>query len=371
MATAELLDFVQLLTPLSTANPAGEDLRSDPSPVSPYHVVKDARAASRATERQLLVDPEAAISPDWRPVQKNSIKVLAEKSKDLEIAAYLIEALVRLHGFAGLRDGFRLAREIVDNFWDDFYPLPDEDGLEARLAPLAGLNGTEGEGILIGPILRVPLTEGANVGPFACYHCQQALALSQIVDEKLRAKRIQEGALALDKIQQAVAESSRSFFTQLLEDLTQCQDEFARLTQMLEAKCGDQAPPSSNIRDALSACREVLFQVAQSKLPSPTEPAPDAAGTTPDDGHPAAAATATAAAGPGGSNALRTREDAFAMLLKVAEFFRQQEPHSVVSYGLEQVVRWGKMSLPDLLTELIPDDSPRGDLFKQVGIRVE
>jgi len=41
----------------------------------------------------------------------------------------------------------------------------------------------------------------------------------------------------------------------------------------------------------------------------------------------------------------------------------------VIPYALEQVVNWGKMSLPDLLAELIPDEGPRKSVFKQVGIR--
>jgi len=36
---------------------------------------------------------------------------------------------------------------------------------------------------------------------------------------------------------------------------------------------------------------------------------------------------------------------------------------------LEQVANWGKMSLPELLSELIPDEGPRKNVFKQVGIK--
>ena len=32
-------------------------------------------------------------------------------------------------------------------------------------------------------------------------------------------------------------------------------------------------------------------------------------------------------------------------------------------------MRWGKMSLPELLRDLIADDGPREQLFRQVGIR--
>ena len=47
-------------------------------------------------------------SPDWRPVAEKATKILGEQSKDLEVCAYLIEALVRMHGLAGMRDGYRL-----------------------------------------------------------------------------------------------------------------------------------------------------------------------------------------------------------------------------------------------------------------------
>jgi type VI secretion system protein ImpA len=55
--------------------------------------------------------------------------------------------------------------------------------------------------------------------------------------------------------------------------------------------------------------------------------------------------------------------------LVVAQFFKKTEPHSPVSYALEQAVRWGRMGLPELLSELIPDDASRVQLFKMVGIR--
>ncbi len=67
--------------------------------------------------------------------------------------------------------------------------------------------------------------------------------------------------------------------------------------------------------------------------------------------------------------AVQTREDAFRMLLEVADYFKHTEPHSPVAYALEQAVRWGRMPLPDLLTELIPEQATRDTIFKIVGIQ--
>jgi type VI secretion system protein ImpA len=63
-----------------------------------------------------------------------------------------------------------------------------------------------------------------------------------------------------------------------------------------------------------------------------------------------------------------TREDAFRALLQVADFFRRTEPHSPVSYALEQAVRWGRMPLPELFGELISDEAIRTELFRRIGI---
>jgi len=64
-----------------------------------------------------------------------------------------------------------------------------------------------------------------------------------------------------------------------------------------------------------------------------------------------------------------TRDDALEGLLKVADFFRRTEPHSPVSYALEQAVRWGRMPLPKLLEDLVSDSGVREEMFRRLGIQ--
>src|SRR6516162_8266191 len=125
MASPDVIDFASLLNPIPGDHPAGVDIRADASPGSLYYLIKDARSAARAAERRLPESDNDAARADWRPVLKHGQKALVEKTKDLEVTAYVIEALIRLHGFAGLRDGFKLARGLVEQYWDGLYPLPD------------------------------------------------------------------------------------------------------------------------------------------------------------------------------------------------------------------------------------------------------
>ncbi len=361
MASPEVLDFEKLLAPIAGEKATGGDPRANSSPTSPYYAIKDARSAARAAERQLLMDEQSGANPDWRPVLQHGLKALSTEAKDLEIAAYVVEALVRLQGFPGLRDGFRLIRELVEKYWDDLYPLPDEEGIETRIAPLTGLNGEGAEGTLISPINNVPLTEGGSTGPFAQLHYQQAGAIAQLADEEAREKRIAQGQVSMDVFERAVSETPGPFFVNLVEDLNHCQEEFAKATAVLDEKCGAKAPPTSDIRAALTACLDTVQSVARDKLAA-AEPSAEGEAE-------AGAAGDGAPSGPAGP--IKSREDAFRSLLKVADFFRRTEPHTPVSYALEQAVRWGRMTLPELMAELLPDDSARKDYFKQVGIRTQ
>jgi type VI secretion system protein ImpA len=367
MGSPSVLDFDSLLAEIPGENPAGADLREDFSPKAIYRVLKDARTAARAAERNVVwEDGEASdTKADWSPVLKLAPQVLATRSKDLEITAWLIEALARAQGFAGLRDGFRLAHGLVERFWDGLYPLPDEEGLETRVAPLTGLNGVEGDGVLIPAIAAVPITLGTSAGPFHLGHYRQALELERLEDPDKRAARVARGAATLQVLQKAVLETPVDFFQTLRGDLSECSEEFDKLCAILDEKCGRDdagyslAPPSSNIRNALQACREALEHLAG---PSP------AAGAA-EGGE---AGGATAAAGTGlSADQVKNREDAFRALLKVAEFFKRTEPHSPVSYALEQAVRWGRMPLPELLNELVPESGTREQIFRLVGIRTE
>lgn len=66
-----------------------------------------------------------------------------------------------------------------------------------------------------------------------------------------------------------------------------------------------------------------------------------------------------AAAGP-----IVSREDALKRLEEVAKYFRQYEPHTPIAPGLERLVSWGRMTVSELMMELIPDSTARS-LFSQ------
>jgi type VI secretion system protein ImpA len=364
MASPAVLDLDSLLAPVSAESPAGANLREDFTPTSIYYELKDARTAARAAERraQATYDEEdgGEALPDWNPILERVPEVLVGHAKDLELTAWLIEALLRRDGFAGLRDGFRLARGLVENFWDDLFPRPDEDGIITKLAPLTGLNGEGAEGTLIAPISMVEITQGMNYGPFNSWQYDQAQQVRGLDPDALE-KRVQEGAITPEIFHVAVGETDIEFFRTLIADLDGCIDEFKQLTAILDELAGADSPPSSAILQSLEAVREKVTFITKDLIledtpPEVVEAASEGGGRGPS------------ANGGGGGGPLKTREDAFRTLQEVSEYFRRNEPHSPISYLLQQSVRWGRLSLPELVKELIQDSNARDTYFKLTGI---
>src|SRR3954451_23819853 len=119
-----------LLNPISTENPAGENLRYAPV----YEKIKEARREDDdAPQGEWKRERKVA---DWPLVIKLIGEALATKSKDLQLAAWLAEAMLRREGVAGLREVLDTIRGFLENFWDGLCPELEDGDAEYRAAPL-------------------------------------------------------------------------------------------------------------------------------------------------------------------------------------------------------------------------------------------
>ncbi len=367
MSPKEFTPLESLLEPIPGDNPAGEDIRDDPSPASDYYSIKDTRNAARAAERNNMFDGDSSEARDlWNKVISLAPDIIQHKSKDLEVASWYTEALVRHYDFHGLRYGFELIHGLIEKYWDQLYPLPDEeDGVATRVLSLAGLNGQGAEGVLVAPIRNVDLTQGDDPGPFSYWKYQQALDVEKIMDEEARADKAAKLGFSNEQVELAVAESSDEFFISLRDDLRISIDTYREIGRILDEYCGlEDAPSTSNIINALENSLGAVNHIGREKFPveevvEATETQQEGAsepGQTPSAG-------VIQSSGP-----VQTREDAFRKIREISEFFRKTEPHSPISYILERAVLWGEMSLEELMKELIKDGSARESYTSLTGV---
>lgn len=358
MASERSIDVDALLEPVPGDSPAGVDAREDAAAVDDFYEVKDARAEARSAERHAFETLEDAaeaasvlggLAGQWAAVSEGAQRLLAERTKDLEIASWLTEALVRRHGFAGLRDGFDVMTGLVEGFWDGLHPRPDEEeGVAWTVAAVAGLNGVESEGPLLPPIRNIRLTD--EIAPnYAFWH-----------------ERLAEGgggAVEKGEVEAALRASSTPHLQRLAGDLAEAASAVTRLDGALVERCGIDAPSLGRIEEELEAIQALLRRTVGDRL--------EAEDAVAEDAGPAGEAAVAGEAGPAVPGAIRTREEAFVALERVAGFFRRTEPHSPISYTLDEAVRRGRMSLPDLLVEVVPDQEGRRELMRRLGIMPE
>jgi len=357
-----------LLNPIDGDNPCGVDLRASSS--EDYQTLKDARRtiASIMRARKFDSDSDREINDHWQTIYKLAPQVIKNQSKDLEVAAWFTEASLKLYAYKGLRDAFALNEGLVEHFFDNIYPLPDEDGIETRVYPLIGLNGEDGSGTLILPLKNAPLSEDYE-SPFTLNLYSRCVEAEQITDPDAKRQRLDDIGLSLEEIHRQVSASSANFYQSLIEDLEACLTHFNNMTKMLDAKCGlADSPPSSAIKNSLMAVLDAIKILTKSKLAAPQENSGQTDDINTANPHEMNTSPSSAAHSSFSAGTLNSRSEALNQLLLVANYFRQTEPHSPLCGALERVVEWGNMSLQELMMVLIPDASARANYTQLTGI---
>ncbi|MEO7084297.1 MAG: type VI secretion system protein TssA [Gemmatimonadaceae bacterium] len=327
----------ELLNPIAGDNPGGADVRYEPI----FDKIKEARREDEdipqgdwATERK---------TADWAQVVTLATDVLANKSKDVQVAAWLSEALLRRQGFPGLKSGLDVTAGLIEKFWDGLYPEIDEGDLEMRAGPLEWM----GRKFTI-PIMRVPLDKAGNdalqIKEARTIPNEEAAA--ETPEKKAsRDSAIADGKPTPEAIEAGFAATPKTWYKTLIADIDGCLASLKTLDTVCDEKFGNDAPGLAPLRDALTEVHRMATQSLKRKLeldPDPVEIAPVVESAA--DGGSGNGATSGAAAS-GGALAAEpvSRDDAAARIASAARFIRQSDPFNPASYMLLRGFRWGEL----------------------------
>ena len=273
------IDLVSILTPVADDNPAGEDLR-----YILYDEVTEARRADDALDRgDWQRDMKSA---DWETVISLCSDALVKRTKDLQIAAWLTEALTVTEGFEGLLTGLKIIRGFLENFWESVYPLIEDDDLDYRVGRLEFLNNN-----LWSRIKQIPLTDSAAKAGYSWLQWEESRRVGYEGDAakaETRAELIAEGKLAPEDFDSAVSQSKRAFYEILAANVAKCCEEFETLEQLADEKFGKEAPRLAELRKSLEDCNQMISKILKEKRQlEPDEPeaagAEDMAEDTPEN----------------------------------------------------------------------------------------
>src|SRR5215469_15268532 len=277
----------ELLNPIEGPNPSGANLRYDPV----YDKIKEARREE--------AQPPPGMSEQDRKVSDNAqvirltTELLTGKTRDLQIAAWLTEALLKQRGFGGLKEGLALCCGLVDKFWETLYPEIEDGDAESRGAPL-GFVGLK----LDIPLKLAPVVEKAKYGVLDYQQSREVGYEDQIKGDEAKKKRaasIKEGKLAPELFDKAFEETAKKFYAQAEKDLDGCLENLSRLKKSCDEKFGEEGPTFRPLQSAVEASRHLIhafLQKKREKEPDPIEPVAAAETAAGAEGEAAAAAAA-------------------------------------------------------------------------------
>lgn len=330
-----------LLNPIEGPNPSGSNLRYDPV----YDKIKEARR-EEAQPPPGMTEQDRKVSDNVQVI-KLTTELLAKKTKDLQLAAWLTEASLKQRGFGGLKEGLDLCCGLVEKFWDTLYPEIEDGDAESRGAPL-GFVGTK----LDIPLKLVPLVEKARYGLVDYQQSKEVGYEDQAkTDEtkKRRAQLLKDGKITPEAFDKAFEETPKKFYAQAEKDLDACLQSLASLKKLCDEKFGREGPAFGALQTALEAVRHPIHQFLQKKRekePDPVEVVPIAEVAPGAEGAPGGGESPVRA---GVFISLETssepadRVDAIRKVAEAAAFLRRREPESPASYLMLRGLRWGEL----------------------------
>lgn len=378
MATDSLNSLVQqLLAPVAGPDPAGRWMRYEQefTDIARLREEDNPHLPMGEWERPL-------VKADWRRVAETCARLLAEDTKDFQIAAWLCDAWIRTTPLEGLCAGIDLIVGMAERYWTAAWPALDVDEADRRVAPFVWMNS------------HLPLTLRLNIVLLpSALHREAPLTLldwerAPSADD---AKSQERERRSRREIRESVNLADGERLRNIEQGAEQALASVNRLSRFLDAQLKEASPSLSKLTDAIESLQQATHNLLQewgtiealsaANFASATTAA---SGTEITDG--TAGSTAPISAMPGApgaelsdaagrrpaftttSHALHDRQQAYAALVSIAAYLQNIEPHSPTPYLINRAVQLGQMSLPEMIKSVSTSAGSLDKFFELLGI---
>lgn len=326
------MDIESLLKPISSKSNCGEYLCYD----HVYDELKELRREDdiRLSQGVWQTEPKRA---DWTQLNKLGCELLKTKTKDLQIAMWLMESWIIERQFEGFIDGLKLVKGLSEKFWDEIYPAIDWENhsYDYRLAPFFFLSDKISERIVL-----IPLTSTED---------SLIYSLSDWMEARRNLQIKNTNGISLKMISKQVAVTALETFRGIADQVEKSINLLKELRAFLDEKCGQDAPSFHQLTEYLEDIKRITLknielkenqqtQAAQKvkveKQAPPSNNADDEM-TLEDDNK--------------NQNREPTIGQAYDALSEIASFLEKKQPQSPSSTLLKVAAMIGKKSFQELL----------------------
>ena len=325
------MDIESLLNPISAENSCGEYLCYD-------HVYDELKELRREDDLRLSqgiwqTEPKRA---NWSELNKVGCDLLKTKTKDLQIAMWLMESWIVERQFEGFIDGLKLVKGLSEKFWDEIYPAIDWENrsYSYRLAPFFFLSDKISEKIVL-----IPLT---TIDDALIY----SLADWMEARRNLQIKNL--NGLSLKTISKQVAITSLETFKGIFDQVTESINLLTDLKNFLNEKCPQDSPSFHQLLEYLEDIRRITSKNIELKEKQQAQVQKVQVQQQSNQSN-----TAEAEMTLEDPNESQQKEptinQAYAAMDEIAEFLEKKQPQSPSSTLLRVASEIGKKSFQELL----------------------
>jgi len=363
-----------LQTPLIADNFCGVYLKADKQKFRP---LRNEFNLAQTSLRKLTTHPEASEldslleenSLNWGELALSLNDVFTHTTRDIELSGWMLAAQIIIDpSLSGAKEMALWLQELVSQHWDTLQPVLPENKIKSddpneknkeinafKIKAFVQLVGeSEESGLLHAPLLMVPLIGDLDYARYQSAEHKGNLA-------ELRSEYHQQ------------ALSDRTRVVALIDNLTEIKKSVGMIEQNIIEICKQSQLSPIGFKFVIDLIGKMLTAIEfisglKAKLEKTNDDIPqiDAAGVVPDIesendvSHVELTNKASQQAhinhvsfGSLAETQGCNRDQAFHQLREIADYFRKVEPHSPVAYLLEKAIRWGYMPLPELMSELL------------------
>ncbi|BBL88244.1 type VI secretion protein [Vibrio rotiferianus] len=382
----------QLSTPLSDDSICGVYLKLDKGAFRPLrNEFNVAQTALRKLSQNPSADEKDALQEaclnSWKTLSDSLFEQFSNTTRDIELISWFVAAQFLLDTtLESAANSLEWLADLSEKYWDHLNPvLPveklksdDDKGKEreqadAKVKAFFQLVGdSEESSILYAPMLQLPL-----VGDVTFFDFQSAERKGEISQLK-------------STLTTTVAQE-RSAIQFKMENAKRCISQLERLSVFVSTHCQSVGSQTTNFgfaKSLLTRVENALVHLSGIKLAPKAEAKAveqEVAESSVSEGHqPSDMGAKQIEPIPMASEQAQTvsqhlhagnlselgnlnnmnRDLAFHLLREVSDYFRQSEPHSPISFLLEKAIRWGYLSLPELLQEMMSEQN--GDALSTI-----
>ena len=277
--------------------------------------------------------------PNWRGARQLCESIF-ERCRDVRLAIYWARAVVHLEGAPSIVDSMRLVAGLLERYWDEVHPVPEDGDAYARVNALNDMVSSAG---LLGDLRGALIVDNRQIGEVRARDVEIALGTLEP-----RSEDPQYGKSQVQQIFAAAADADpalRTFASTAREHLE-------RINSLMRDKVGYSSAPSLQpMIDLLDADQSLMpGEMGSSGDLLQDAGITDAGGAGGGGGGRAARAPS----GPGLSGNIETRMDALRAIDMVCDYLERTEPTNPAQLLLRRARKLVDKNFLELVREFAP-----------------